>query len=183
APVQGLRYVAGPSQNACAKPEAGCVTDADGTFRYNSGDQVTFYLGGVELGQVTARSVVTPQVVAEAIAAANPSADATVVRDNLLVFLQSLDADGNPDNGITITPEIADVVTGPESVDFTAAETAFIAQVTQLVMGVRNETDNTDITVVTHEDARKHFTDQLASNIAGTYAWSNAGGVIDPHNP
>lgn len=183
APVQGLRYIAGPSGNDCATLEAGCVTDADGTFRYNSGDQVTFYLGGVELGQVTARSVVTPQVVAEAIAAANPSADATVVRDNLLVFLQSLDADGNPDNGITITPEIADVVTVPESVDFTAAETAFITQVTQLVTDVQNATGNTDITVVTHEDARKHFTDQLASNIAGTYAWSDAGGVIDPHNP
>lgn len=46
APVQGLRYVAGPSQNACAEPEAGCVTDADGTFRYNPGDRVTFHLGG-----------------------------------------------------------------------------------------------------------------------------------------
>jgi hypothetical protein len=183
APVQGLRYVAGPSENGCATLEAGCVTDADGTFRYNSGDNVTFYLGAVELGQVAARGVVTPQTVAEAVVAVTPNVDVNTVRDNLLVFLQSLDADGDPNNGITITPAIASEVTEPESVDFAALATTFTTQVSQLVNEVKAATGNAKLTVVTHEDARKHFTDQLASNIAGTYAWSDAEGAIDPNNP
>lgn len=186
APVQGLRYVAGPSQNACAEPEAGCVTDADGTFRYNPGDRVTFYLGGVELGQVVARSVVTPHLVAQAVAGEGASdADVQNIRENLLVFLQSFDADGNPDNGITVTPVIADAVEkAGVPIDFKAPATDFDATMDGLVSEVQLKED-VPATVKRRDraEAIAHYQRSLEENIAGTYAWSNAKGVIDPGNP
>lgn len=135
APVQGLRYIVDPSENDCATLEANCVTDADGTFHYNSDDKVTLYLGGVELGQVTARGVVTPQTVAEAVAGEGAAAEeVNNVRDNLLVFLQSFDADGDPDNGITVTPAIAAAVeSAAVPVDFKAPPAAFDDTMNNLV--------------------------------------------------
>ena len=185
APVAGLKYTIAHAtgHEAFACEAAGCVTDANGVFHYHEGDQVTFALGSVTLGTVNGAGIVTPETVAKAVVAANPAADESRVRDNLLVFLQSLDADGNPDNGITITPAIADAVGTASPVDFTVAEADFTNQITQVVAEVSVATGNTDLIVVSHDDARNHFHGQLAQNLAGSYVWSDADGVISDNPP
>lgn len=73
------------------------VTDARGVFQYREGEWVAFSVGDLELGQAMGRSVVGPR-------------DLTIDGDhqphhvtvNTCVFLQTLDADGNPRNGIEI---------------------------------------------------------------------------------
>jgi len=95
-PVGGLTY---------KTPTLEGVTKADGMFRYKSGEAVTFSVGGLVLGSTQGKKVITPL---DLFADAKDASDQRVV--NVCVFLQSLDQDGNPENGIVITKEVADVV-------------------------------------------------------------------------
>ncbi len=74
----------------------GGVTDSSGTFYYNSGDKVSFTIGGISLGSVTGAAKLTPVEVM----GASGTADQKVI--NLSRLLQTLDADGDPSNGINI---------------------------------------------------------------------------------
>jgi hypothetical protein len=102
-PVQGLIYETA-SQSG--------TTDANGTFAYLSGETVTFSIGSVVLGHGTAKEKMNP---IDLVPGAVGVEDATVT--NICRFLQSLDVDGDPDNGITITQDIADEVDG-RPIDF-----------------------------------------------------------------
>jgi len=82
AEVEGLTYQSGSS--------APRTTDANGTFTYTVGQPLTFSIGGVQLGTLTD-------------GAARCTPDDFVVPLNIARFLQTLDADGNPDNGIDLT--------------------------------------------------------------------------------
>src|SRR3954470_13556284 len=78
------------------------VTDANGTYKFNPGDTVQFKLGVLALGSATATGIVSP------IELANGNNN---ILQNLLVMLQSLDANGNPADGISIPPAAAAAVT------------------------------------------------------------------------
>jgi para-nitrobenzyl esterase len=101
APVAGLNY--------STSSDLSGVTDADGRYDYHVGDTVTFSIGNLVLGTVPGQGVVTPMTVANALVA-NTSNNPETVAVNLLVLLQSLDANGDPDDGITFTPAIRDAV-------------------------------------------------------------------------
>jgi len=66
------------------------TTDANGTYSYNPGDNISFNVGGVNLGSVAGAPKCTPF-------------DFGVASTNIARFIQSLDADGDPSNGIDIT--------------------------------------------------------------------------------
>ena len=87
--VQGISYQTTSGQSG--------TTNASGQFDYLTGDQVTFTIGSTTLGQVTAASVLTPVEVA----GVSDSADQRVI--NMSRFLQTLDDDGDPSNGIGIS--------------------------------------------------------------------------------
>ena len=97
-PVQGLDYVTATQSG---------TTDSQGNFRYEAGEEITFSIGDVVLGTTYAKSIITPL---DLVAGAADETDPTVT--NILRLLQSLDVDGNPDNTITITPQIASEVNG-----------------------------------------------------------------------
>ena len=77
------------------------VTNSAGEYNYLAGEQVTFSIGATQLPVVTAAPQVSP--VEMAASTSNPAATTT----NIARLLQSLDGDGNPDNGITISPTAA----------------------------------------------------------------------------
>lgn len=84
--VQGLRYTSGNQSG---------TTDANGQFSYEEGGDIQFYIGGIFLGKATGSSIVTPiDLVEDATDLSHP----TVI--NITRFLQTLDDDGNPENGI-----------------------------------------------------------------------------------
>ncbi|HET57169.1 MAG TPA: hypothetical protein ENN35_01855 [Deltaproteobacteria bacterium] len=88
-PVEGLYY---------KTPTYAGWTDADGTFPYEPGEEVEFYLGGADglfLGTAPATGVVRPDDIAD-------TARATRIGQ----LLQTLDGDGNTNNGIGL-PDIA----------------------------------------------------------------------------
>lgn len=88
-PVNGLEY----SVNGGARQ----LTRADGGFDYTAGDSVTFFVGNIEMGTISpdpAQTFATPTT----LAAGNEAAATNIAR-----LLQTLDADGDLDNGIQIT--------------------------------------------------------------------------------
>lgn len=71
-------------------------TAADGKFEYVAGETVTFFVGDVELPGIAAGAMITPLDIFETEDFDDPRVT------NLARLLQSLDEDGDPENGITL---------------------------------------------------------------------------------
>lgn len=116
-PVAGLRYST-PTQNG--------VTNSAGEFQYLAGETVTFRVGDIVVGSATGAATVTPFSLAGstppvssvevnlAVHRANSSSRATPldIAANIAVFLQTVDADANADNGIQIPDAVHGLATG-----------------------------------------------------------------------
>jgi len=96
--IQGVTYTSG-SQSG--------TTDANGAFEYEENSSVTFSIGGVTLGVINSSNIQSDNIVYPSdilgIARGNIEQNLenpTLVR--ILRFLQSLDSDNDPSNGITI---------------------------------------------------------------------------------
>lgn len=163
APVAGLSYT--------TSSEITGVTDADGRYDYRAGDTVTFSLGDLVLGTVPGQGVVTPMTVANALVA-NTSTDPETVAVNLLVLLQSLDSNGNPDDGISFTQAIRDAV-ATNSIDLTATDTAFTSALSSFVSSVSGAA-GVSLTPVDRTIAVNHFIGQAPGALAGVYVRTDA---------
>ncbi|WP_428739699.1 hypothetical protein [Sulfurimonas sp.] len=76
----------------CSSGNSG-ITDVSGHFTCNTGDSVEFSINGFVIGSASAGDFITPQTLFP---------NNTQAQTNLAQFLQTLDSDGNPENGITI---------------------------------------------------------------------------------
>jgi hypothetical protein len=72
------------------------LTTATGQFKYLAGETITFFVGNIELPPVLGKAILTPLEIGQSTDITNN------VVTNILVFLQSIDSDGNPSNGITV---------------------------------------------------------------------------------
>ena len=88
-PVDGLGYETDTMQG---------VTGPGGVFSYHSGESIRFFIGDIELGVTEAMPIVTP---IDCVEGAIDETDPMVT--NMLIFLQSIDFDNDPENGIDIT--------------------------------------------------------------------------------
>ena len=96
------------------------VTGARGEFRFEKGESVRFMLGSTLLGEVNDPGQVTPLDLAgsaplEGVGinwALQDEEEPFHAAINTAVLLQSLDHDGNPDNGVEITRDVADLLQG-----------------------------------------------------------------------
>ena len=87
-PVSGLGFET-PTYNG--------TTGTGGAFSYQSGENVRFFVGDITLCEVEAMPILTPiDCVKEAEDVTHPMVT------NMLVFLQSIDYDNDPENGIDI---------------------------------------------------------------------------------
>jgi hypothetical protein len=96
APVEGLDYH--------TESNVSGMTDKHGKFQYHYGEKVSFSIGKLLVGKVEplGDGLVTPGT----IAVESQVSDKESFELQLLRVLQSLDSDGNPNNGITISKEI-----------------------------------------------------------------------------
>ena len=100
-------------------------TDAEGSFLYLEGENIQFYIGDPfltaqawHLGSAQANQIMTPLDLT-----GEEFIEPSVV--NMLRFLQTLDLDGNADDGITL-PSVVDVLPdGSTTVDFNSSLSAF----------------------------------------------------------
>ncbi len=140
--VDGLSYSSSPSGLSG-------VTSNGGRFDYKTGDTVTFYVGNLQLGTASGASVVTPLV----LAGTDDYTDTTAT--NISRLLQTLDVDGDPENGITISEAVQDAageLSGEDAeIDFSGASFATAAQ--ELV----NSLDSNEPPLVSESDAQNHL--------------------------
>ena len=109
-PVEGLDYETSSKFG---------LTGPSGSFNYRKGEMITFSIGDVILGKAMANDFLTP---IDLVLVAADETDSTVT--NICRLLQSLDQDGNSQNGILITPQIrAEVVGRP--IDFNLSISQF----------------------------------------------------------
>lgn len=140
-PVQGLRY---------ETPSKSGVTNANGEFNYVNGEEVTFYIGNSAIGQSLAGSIITPAEMTDE----TSNADRVT---NILRFLQTMDSDGDPSNGITISEStIAFAETLEVNINFDQSSADFEASADPFLSTVSRAE------FVSAEDAKNHFEKTLA---------------------
>ncbi|NJS35933.1 MAG: adhesin [Brachymonas sp.] len=142
------------------------ITGPNGEYNFNPGDTVQFTLGGLTLGNVTATGIISPIQLA--------AGDSNKL-NNLLVLLQSLDTDGNPNNGITISSATAAAV--PTTVNLTQATNTFASSAnTGLVSAMTAGGITRSVTSLA--SATAHFTEQglvlLSNNVIVMYGTDTA---------
>ena len=86
--VSGINYKCGTQEG---------ITDAEGAFTFDVGSSCTFYLGDIQLRDIAADVLKDGESIVED--------DAKIAQ-----LLQTLDEDGDPTNGITVSPEVVDAM-------------------------------------------------------------------------
>ena len=87
--VSGLKYVTETLSG---------TTDINGTFEYRDGENIKFYIADIFIGETTAKSQITPiDLFSDTSDIASPAVT------NMCRFLQALDKNNNPDDGIEIS--------------------------------------------------------------------------------
>lgn len=139
--VQGLRFQSATQSG---------TTNANGEFKYFAGETVTFYIGNFVLGSAVGAEQITPFELAGIPLPVN-SVDVTRAINqyyngnngfsplntamNLAVFLQTIDQDGYPHDGITIPVALADLLNGKQ-LDFTQSHWDFEEALSDLIAPV-----------------------------------------------
>ncbi len=153
APVSGLRYQTA-SQSG--------LTEAGGIFRYRAGESVAFFLQDLPLGQASGAALLTP---IELVPGAQDETHPKVT--NLCILLQSLDEDGDPDNGITLSEPVRQAVEGRSiNLDQPTEQFTQDPEVTGLLdnlnaRGVFTVSGSRNLRTI--EEARRHFRTSLAN--------------------
>src|SRR5690606_821470 len=128
------------------------TTNDKGEFEYLEGDTVRFFIGDVQLGEaVEAKARITPLDLAESENA----------RINLMVFLQSLDGEGDHSDGIQISDDTKTA--------FTAVKLNFNQSTTDFVNEVVTKPAITPDQLITPEKASENFQATFYKDIAGTW--------------
>ena len=153
--VEGLRF---------ETPTLSGLTDTHGIFKYISGETVSFFIGDILLGTSRGITRITPMNLVP-----GDSSNPHVI--NILRFVQSLDEDNNPDNGIRITDAVSTRAIG-QALDFSLStanfESAANALLTLLTSGSVNM-------LIDANSAQTHFIASLKG--------SNSNDVMITGNP
>lgn len=140
-PVGGLEYL------RSNKGTELYLTNDNGEFQYQEGETVTFKIGQLTLGSAKGGATISPRDIASEAGSIN------VAR-----VLQTLDDDGDPTNGITISAQVrskAAKATTPRNIAETTDLDSIADEITQL--------SDDERTLVTKEKALAHLNETLAS--------------------
>ncbi len=132
------------------------VTDSRGAFQYREGEWVSFSVGALDLGRAAGRSMVTPRdLTIDGYHLSHP------VTANVCVFLQTLDADRNPRNGIEIpetTRRFFEENDVSAQVPFSADPNTFRLLLHRVMQSHHLAVGRSDpVSVVSHEAALAHL--------------------------
>lgn len=155
APVEGARYVSGSVTG---------ITDANGTFQYEIGDSVRFYVGDILLGEAVGKPMITP---VDFFNGADINNDTVT---NIARFLQTIDEDKNPDNGIQISQNVRDLAKN-RSVRFSQSPAAFDndGNVQIIISELTAATGAGARPLVSSTIAQNHLSQSIWSYYAGSY--------------
>lgn len=141
--VGGIEYETSAGYNG--------ITNDNGEFKYNGGDEVTFTLGTLNFGTVAAKTFLTPKDLAAG--DANKSA-------NIARVLQTLDDDGIPDNGITITAAAREEAAKQNPTDVATAD---LNTAKNIILDVASKNTAPPTDLVSREQAESHLDETIAA--------------------
>lgn len=150
-PVANIRYITA-SQSG--------FTDSEGQYQFIPGETITFSIGGMELPTLLASGLITPLNIFNTTDVNDPRVT------NLLRLLQTLDTDGNPNNGISIS-DTAHSTAAELSIDFSSS--SFDTDVETLI----SNSGSVTTTLLDSSTAVDHFNSTLASISLTTERLSN----------
>ena len=155
--VQGIDFESGGQTG---------TTDANGTFTYEVGQQVTFSLGGVVLGSAQGAALVSP---VDLVSNGSPSNNKV---QNIVRFLMAMDDDGDAGNGIQVKEQVRTLAQNWSTVDFntTDLDTALVSILAE-VASVNSVTP----TVPTATAAQTHLTSNLLCSYSGAFRGTYSG--------
>lgn len=130
-------------------------TNAAGEFSYLAGEQVTFSIGTMQLPTIAADAQVSPVDMGET--TSDPAATTT----NIARLLQSLDQDGNPDNGITIPATAAESST---SINFDVSTDVFENDPAVINLVANSGSVTTEL--ISIDAANAHLNETLGSQLS-----------------
>ena len=143
------------------------VTGTDGVFDYQQNEFVTFTIGGVEIGNVKAKPVMTP------IEFASQKSTAAIEAKNIARFLMMLDNDGDPVNGIVISQAVQDIAQNWDQVDFSTNDLA--TELVSIISDV-NSVDSPPVHVLPDDaTAKTHLDESLLCTYGGAFQGQVAG--------
>ena len=133
------------------------TTDADGRFSYGSGQSLTFFVGDIVLGVAPGAAILTP---VDLIAGATDETNEEVI--NIARFLQTIDLDQDPDNGIEISDTVRQAAVG-QTIDFTTDAVTFETLAQPTVDAITAGLPGGSRALVSIAEARDHLGDSLRS--------------------
>jgi len=102
--VEGLNYTTNTLSG---------ITDKDGTFEYRSDEIINFFVSEIFIGRTIAKPQITPIDLFP-----EHSGIGSAIVTNICRFLQALDDDQNPKNGIRISQDVHDLFTIEKPINF-----------------------------------------------------------------
>lgn len=112
--VAGLEYRSGETTGVTPFEDNLTLT---GEFTYETGAGITFFLGGVTLGTAAGQSLISPVHLV-----ANGSNTSNIQVQNIARFLQMLDNNADPDDGIVISESVRTAAQNWPQVNFLATD-------------------------------------------------------------
>jgi len=165
-PVSGLRFETTSTSG---------FTDSQGVFSYRRGELVRFFVGDVFVGEATGQAILTPvELVAGALDENN------IQVQNIAMFLQSIDDDGDESNGINISGLTNSAALQGQSVDFSLAAGVFEADGgIQILISNITAANGMARSMISREQARNALGVNLLAlfggNYQGTFTGDDAG--------
>ena len=145
--VSGIKYQT-PTQSG--------FTDSNGLFKFLENEEITLSIGGITLGNTTASTVITP---VNMVSNAKDHSNESVLK--ILQFLQTLDTDQDPTNGIQIS-EAARNAAANLQLNFDTDSETTIGNIIKQMTG-----DNRSL--LSAAQASIHFTQSLFIIYTGTF--------------
>ena len=167
AAVEGLDYTAASGTSG--------TTNAKGEFNCRSGETVAFSLGGITLGSAPCGAVITPLT----LAGSSDVKDDRVM--NRLLAVQLLDEDGDPSNGIKITPAVKTLLAS-RTLEFGLTPSAFNGALTSTLALLTDSYKARSVDDDRRTLVREHFEGTLAGTagapVVETVVQSSAAGSV-----
>jgi len=140
------------------------LTDSEGKFIYIPGETVTFSIGDIVLGSAKGEAVITP---VSLVTGAEDENNEMVV--NIARVLQTLDKDGDPDNGILID-ELVRTQAISKAIDFTLSSNDFEdnGDIQTLVSELTSSFGEAKA-LVSSSNAKLHLKKSILTNFSGIY--------------
>jgi len=163
APVAGLRYVSGAIKG---------FTTANGRFNYTPGIAIQFYVGDILLGETVGDPLITPVDLRPGPVNFGPDVQKKLdAVTNIARFLQTVDNDGDPNNGQQISGNVNQAAAG-KSINFDQTPLDFDADanVQIVVSELTAPTSAGARSLVAASDALNRMSQNIWSHYSGGYS-------------